>query len=83
VAFSVFQTGAFSGGTPTFTTNVLCLNNVLAAAAQTIDTQLDDGSPNSGSIMAMASTGVVGEATAGTVVATYGGAQSYTMCIRM
>lgn len=78
-----FQNGAFGGGTPSFTTTVLCLNNVPAAAAQAIDTQLDDGSPNTGSIMAMAGTGAVGEAAKGAVVTTYGGAQAYTLCIRM
>lgn len=78
-----FQNGAFSGGTPNFTTTVLCLNNVPAAAAQTIDTQLDDGSPNSGTIMAMVGTNTIGEVTKGSVTATYGGAQSYTLCIRM
>lgn len=78
-----FQNGAFNGSNGGFTTTVLCLNNVPASAAQAIDTQLDDGSPNSGSIMAMAGTGTVGEATSGTVVTSYGGAQTYTMCIRM
>lgn len=75
-----FQNGAFSGA---FNSRVLCLNSVPAAAAQAIDTQLDDGQPNSGSIMAMAGTGVVGEVANGTIVTTYGGAQTYTMCIRM
>ena len=75
-----FQNGAFTG-TTTFTTTVLCLNNVPASAAEAIDTQLDDGSPNSGSIMAMA-TGTAG--AAGAVATTgYGAAQTYTMCIRL
>jgi prepilin-type N-terminal cleavage/methylation domain-containing protein len=75
-----FQNGAFGG---VFTTTVLCLNNVPATAAQALDARLDDGDSNSGSVQAMASTGVVGEATNGAVAANYGIAQTYTMCIRM
>jgi len=78
-----FQNSAFGGTTTNFTTTVLCLNNAPAAAAQAIDTQLDDGAPNSGSIMAMVGTGTAGEVTKGSVVSAYGGAQTYTMCIRM
>ncbi|HUY69186.1 MAG TPA: prepilin-type N-terminal cleavage/methylation domain-containing protein [Alphaproteobacteria bacterium] len=75
-----FQNGAFGG---VFTTTVLCLNDVPAAAAQAIDTRLDDGNSNAGAIQAMAATGAVGEATSGTVAANYGAAETYTMCIRM
>ncbi len=75
-----FQNGAFSS---VFTTTVLCLNSVPSAAAQAIDTQLDDGSSNTGSIQSMESTGVQGEVTKGAVATTYGAAQTYTMCIRM
>lgn len=72
-----FQNGAFTG---TFTSTVLCLNDVPAQAAQAIDTQLDDGSPNTGNIMSMVgNTGVTG----GTVATNYGGTATYTMCIRM
>lgn len=75
-----FQSGAF--GT-VFTTTVLCMNNVPAAAAEAIDSRLDDGSSNAGSIQAMVSTGAVGEAVNGAVAANYGSAQTYTLCIRM
>jgi prepilin-type N-terminal cleavage/methylation domain-containing protein len=75
-----FQTGAFGS---IFTTTVLCMNNVPAAAAEAIDSRLDDGSSNSGSVQAMVATGTAGEAVAGTVATSYGGAQTYTMCIRM
>lgn len=71
-----YQNGAFSG---TYTSTVLCLNNVPSAAAQAIDTQLDDGSPNTGNIMAMVGTGV----TSGTVATSYGGTQTYSLCVRM
>jgi prepilin-type N-terminal cleavage/methylation domain-containing protein len=75
-----FQTGAFSG---VFTTTVLCMNGIPAAAAEAIDSRLDDGSSNAGNVQAMVSTGTVGEATNGTVATTYGGAETYTVCIRM
>lgn len=57
-----FQHGAFNG---TFTSNVICLNNVPADAAQAIDARLDDGVSNSGTIQAMVSTGTVGKQWAG------------------
>jgi prepilin-type N-terminal cleavage/methylation domain-containing protein len=75
-----FQTGAFGG---VFTTTVICLNNVPGTAAQAIDTRLDDGAPNGGSVQAMVSTGAVGEATAGTVATSYVASSTYTMCIKM
>jgi type II secretory pathway pseudopilin PulG len=75
-----FQHGAFNNA---IASNVLCLNNVPADAAEAIDSRLDDGGSNTGSIQAMVSTGVVGEAVAGTVAATYGAGQTYTLCIRM
>lgn len=75
-----FQTGAFGS---VFTSTVLCLNDVPPAAAQAIDTQLDDGSPSTGSIRAMAGTGTVGEATKGSTETNYGSAQTYTLCVRM
>lgn len=75
-----FQHGAF--GTA-MTSNVICLNNVPAAAAQAIDSRLDDGSSNSGSIQAMVSTGVAGEAVGGTVATSYVADKTYTMCVRI
>ena len=75
-----FQNGAFSGA---FTNNVLCMNSVPTAAAQTIDTQLDDGSPNTGTIMAMADAGTAGAVGKGTVATSYGASQTYILCIRM
>lgn len=75
-----FQTGAFGN---VFTTIVLCMNNVPAAAAEAIDSRLDDGSSNSGSVQAMVSTGTIGEAVSGAITPSYGGAPSYTLCIRM
>ncbi|MDR3424868.1 MAG: prepilin-type N-terminal cleavage/methylation domain-containing protein [Alphaproteobacteria bacterium] len=75
-----FQHGAFNG---VFTTNVLCLNGVPGDAASAIDSRLDDGVSNSGSIQAMISTGTVGEAVNGTVAATYDSSKTYTMCMQM
>lgn len=75
-----FQTSAFNGA---FTATTLCLNSVPSAAAQTIDTQLDDGSPNTGAIQAMADAGTAGAVTKGAVATSYGGSQSYILCVRM
>lgn len=75
-----FQTGAFGNA---FTTTVLCLNNVPAAAAEAIDSRLDDGSSNAGSVQSMAATGTAGEAVNGTRATNYGTAETYTMCIRI
>jgi type II secretory pathway pseudopilin PulG len=75
-----FQNGAFNGA---FNTIVLCLNNVPASAAQAIDSRLDDGVPNAGSVQAMVSNGTVGESVTGTAATTYGGGQTYVVCIRM
>jgi prepilin-type N-terminal cleavage/methylation domain-containing protein len=75
-----FQNGAFSGA---FTTNTLCMNGVPTSAAQIIDTQLDDGSPDTGTIQAMADTSKAGVVTGGTVATTYGAAQTYILCVRM
>lgn len=80
-----FQHGAFTGST-TFSTNVICLNNVPGDAAAAIDSRLDDGSSNAGSIMSMVSTGAAGEAYgAGSVptTATYDSTKTYTMCAKM
>jgi prepilin-type N-terminal cleavage/methylation domain-containing protein len=75
-----FQNGAFSGA---IASTVLCLNNVPAAAAQVIDTQLDDGSPSTGTIMAIVDPGTAGAVSKGTVVTAYAGGQNYILCIRM
>ncbi|MGE3623686.1 MAG: type II secretion system protein [Bdellovibrionales bacterium] len=67
-----FQNGAFG----VFTTTVVCLSNVPGSAAQAIDTRLDDGGSNAGSVQA-----VVSPAT--TPATTYATSQVYTMCVRM
>ncbi|MDR3450243.1 MAG: prepilin-type N-terminal cleavage/methylation domain-containing protein [Alphaproteobacteria bacterium] len=75
-----FQHTAFTGA---IASNVLCLTNVPADAAMAIDSRLDDGSSNTGSIQAMISTGAAGEVTGGTVAADYGKGQTFTLCVRM
>jgi prepilin-type N-terminal cleavage/methylation domain-containing protein len=77
-----FQNGAFNGA---FSSTVLCLNNVPATAAQVIDTQLDDGSPNTGRIQAMLDpgAGTPGPVAKGAVVTSYGGTQNYILCISL
>lgn len=75
-----FQNGAFNGA---LVGNVVCMNSVPPEAAQAIDARLDDGSSNSGTIRAMAYSGKEGEATAGTVAASYGAASAYILCAKM
>ncbi|MFA5041264.1 MAG: prepilin-type N-terminal cleavage/methylation domain-containing protein [Bdellovibrionales bacterium] len=77
-----FQHGAFSG-TGAFTTNVVCLSSVPGDAAMSIDSRLDDGVSNTGSISSMVSTGEVGEAENGTPATTYDAAKTYTTCAKM
>ena len=70
-----FQTGAFDG---VFVTTVLCMNNVSSDAALAIDTRLDDGVINSGSIQS--TSGLVSAAIADTG---YQSGSTYTLCIRI
>jgi prepilin-type N-terminal cleavage/methylation domain-containing protein len=75
-----FQTSAFSSA---FSGNVLCLNNVPAAAAQAIDMQLDDAAPNTGTIQAMVDTGNTGAVAGGIVALSYNSAKTYVVCISL
>lgn len=73
--------GVGIGVTPTTGTAVLsvCLSQIPGKAARAIDTQLDDGLPNSGTILA--TTGAVNANTApGTAATTYSDASVYTVC---
>jgi prepilin-type N-terminal cleavage/methylation domain-containing protein len=72
-----FQTGAFTGTNNAFTTTVLCLNAVPSSAAQAIDSRLDDGFPNSGTIRASTGTSRSSLATS------YGDGDTFTLCARM
>lgn len=67
----------FQNGTSdqTFTTTILCLDKVPAAAAQGIDSRLDDGDKNGG-LMHAISGGAAGDTT-------YNQNQIYTLCIRI
>jgi len=69
-----FQLGAFNG---TFTTNVLCLSDVPGDAAMSIDSRLDDGVRNTGSVMAN------GSVTTAVDGAAYDAAQTYVMCAKL
>ena len=77
-----FQNGAFS-----IATNVLCLNNVPGDVAEAIDSRLDDGGSNAGSIQAIVETPVAGTASAAVAGATaatsYVTGSTYTMCVGM
>jgi prepilin-type N-terminal cleavage/methylation domain-containing protein len=74
-----FQTGAFS----VFTTPVLCLNDVPAAAAQSLDTRLDDGVTDSGSIQANTSSATDAPTASSTTSSGYGTTGTYIVCVKM
>jgi prepilin-type N-terminal cleavage/methylation domain-containing protein len=74
-----FQNGAFTNG---FTTTVLCMNNVPAQAAITIDTKLDDGESNAGAIMA-SDDNAMPPRDASAVASQYVDGSLYTLCIRL
>lgn len=67
------QNGAFSDGIP-LGTNVVCGNQVPGAAALAIDTQMDDGEPESGAVRG--GTGALDDAAA----TTYDTGSTYTLC---
>lgn len=74
-------TGVGTGVTPTVGTAVIsvCLSQVPGKAARAIDTQFDDGIPNTGSVLA--TLGVVGNNTApGAAAAAYNDSNIYTVC---
>lgn len=72
-------TGVTAVGVTGMTGNVICMSQVPGRAAAAIDTQLDDGLPNIGTIMA--TTGVAGTNTApGAAAATYVETAVYTLC---
>ena len=72
-------TGVTAAGVTGMTGNVICMSQVPGKAAAAIDTQMDDGLPNTGSIMA--TTGVAGANTApGAAAATYVETAVYTLC---
>ncbi len=78
-----FQNGAFTASSNANcssppTTTVLCLNNVPAAAAQSIDTQLDDGNACSGIIQA-----TTGSSAYGAQATDYSSGGSYVVCVRL
>ncbi len=77
-----FQHGAFDG-TGAFTSNVICLSDVPGDAAMSIDSRLDDGISDTGSVSAMVSTGTAGESVDGAPAASYDASKSYTMCAKM
>jgi prepilin-type N-terminal cleavage/methylation domain-containing protein len=71
-----FQRGAFTGS-DVLTTNVLCLSGVPGEAAMSVDSRLDDGIRNTGSVMG-------GSAVDGAVTdAVYDSAQTYVVCVKM
>ncbi|MDD3030183.1 MAG: type II secretion system protein [Alphaproteobacteria bacterium] len=70
-----FQHGAFTGET-TFTTNVLCLSGVPGDAAMAIDSRLDDGTSNTGSVM-------VSEDALSAVTGAYDSANTYVLCTKL
>ena len=74
-----FQKEAFANG---FTTTVLCMNNVPAQAALTIDTKLDDGESSYGVVMA-SEANIIPTGKDDAVATNYVDGKIYTLCIRM
>ncbi len=70
-----FQAGAFNG---TFTTTTLCLDEVSGMAAQTIDTKLDDGSSDTGTVRGA----LMGNVNTSPVT-NYSSNNAYVLCVRM
>ncbi|MGB9152738.1 MAG: prepilin-type N-terminal cleavage/methylation domain-containing protein [Alphaproteobacteria bacterium] len=75
------QNGAF--GSSGIVGNVICLSNVPADAAQAIDSRLDDGTSNAGSIQATLSTAAPGAANTAASTTGYVAGQTYTLCVKM
>lgn len=73
-----FQNGAF---TSAFTTTALCLSKVPAGAAQAIDSKLDDGVSNAGTVQAA----VYGDSGSGasSVTTSYADGKTYTLCVKL
>ena len=74
-----FHNGAFG----VFTTTTLCIDKVPAYAAQVIDSRLDDGSGNTGSVRSIKYVDGANVTTAADTLATYSDDKTYTMCVRM
>lgn len=71
------QNGAFTG-VGAITGNVVCINNIPAAAAVIIDQRQDDGNPSTGSIHGVAGTDISAASTA----TTYVEPNTYILCTR-
>jgi prepilin-type N-terminal cleavage/methylation domain-containing protein len=63
--------------------NKVCMGNVSGSAAIALDTQLDDGSPDSGRFRAQDDGGQPNTAPSGTAATSYSEDASYTVCYRM
>jgi prepilin-type N-terminal cleavage/methylation domain-containing protein len=63
--------------------NKVCMGNVGGSAAIALDTQLDDGSPDSGRFRALDSGTTPNAPPSGTVASNYSEDASYTVCYRM
>ena len=75
-----FHNGAFNSA---FTTTTLCLDQVPAYAAQVIDSKLDDGVGDSGSIRAIAYSSTADIEKTDAKITTYSDEQTYILCTRM
>jgi prepilin-type N-terminal cleavage/methylation domain-containing protein len=62
-----------------FNTQVICMSQVTGKAALALDTQLDDGRPDAGSMRATQQVGV-GNTAPGVAAAAYSEDQKYTVC---
>jgi prepilin-type N-terminal cleavage/methylation domain-containing protein len=73
-----FQNGAFG----IFTTPVLCLNDVPTDAAQMLDTRLDDGNSDSGSVQASSTSATASPDASSATSSGYVAGKTYTVCIK-
>jgi len=73
-----FQNGAFG----IFTTPVLCLNDVPTDAAQMLDTRLDDGNSDSGSVQASSTSATAKPDASSATSSGYAAGNTYTVCIK-
>ena len=73
-------TGVTSAGITGMTGNVICMSQVPGKAAANIDTQIDDGVPNTGAVMVTTSVAGTNTAPGAAAAAPYVETAIYTLC---
>lgn len=82
---TIITGGVLTDGTNPLTGTKVCMGNVSGTAAIALDTQLDDGSSNTGRFRALDDTGTpnTAPAAAGAASSPYSEDSSYTVCYRI